>query len=82
MMALALMSAAALADEMPQPEGGKKFEGQWAMMCGLVDIVYEEEGYRVSVDLYNQEEKTGTLWQYSCYYIGEQGFQRICIRGH
>ncbi len=72
MMALALMSAAALADEMPQPEGGKKFEGQWAMMCGLVDIVYEEEGYRVSVDLYNQEEKTGTLWEYSCYYIGEK----------
>jgi hypothetical protein len=46
----------ALADEVPQPEGGKKFEGCWAFACGLAEIVYEEEGYRVSVDLYNMND--------------------------
>ena len=69
--ALMLLLAAclpALADEVPQPEGGKKFEGCWAFACGLAEIVYEEEGYRVSVDLYNMSEKTGVLWQYACLY--------------
>lgn len=68
MTALTLICTAALADSVPQPEGGKKFESNWGMMCGLIEIVYEEEGYRVSVDLYNQAENTGTQWEYSCYY--------------
>ncbi len=58
--------------EVPQPEGGMKFESNWAMMCGLIGIVYEEEGYRVEVELFNQEECTGTLWEYSCYYNEEK----------
>jgi len=62
------LAGSALADEVPQTEGGKKFEGSWAKMNGLVEIVYEEEGYRVSVDLFNQESNTGTLWQYACHY--------------
>ena len=70
--ALSLLCAAASADEIPQPEGGKKFESCWGMRCGLVQIDYEEEGYRVMVDLYNQDDHTGTLWQYSCYYIEEK----------
>ncbi len=67
-MAFSLFCTAALAEGISQPEGGKKFESSWGMMNGLVDIVYEEEGYRVMVDLYNQENSTGTMWQYSCLY--------------
>ena len=65
---IAVTCAAALADEVPQPEGGKKFEGDWALTGGLIEIVYEEEGYRVSVDLCNIGEGTGTLWEYNCLY--------------
>ena len=72
MMALSLACAAALADEEPQPEGGRKFEGCWAKMCGLIEIVYEEEGYRVLVDLFDQEDNTGVQWEYSCFYNGEK----------
>ncbi len=52
----------------PQPEGGKKFESDWALAGGLVEIYYEEEGYRVAVTLEN-EEGAGSLWQYACYYM-------------
>lgn len=72
MMLAALGCAAALAeDEIPQPEGGKKFESDWAKMDGLVSICYEEEGYRVRVDLYNEADRTGSIWEYSCYYSEE-----------
>ena len=71
-LAATLVCAAAAADEYPQPEGGKKFETFWAMRGGLVTIDYEEEGYRVSVDLQNQEEGKGVLWQYNCYYSEEK----------
>ncbi len=72
MTALCLLGAAAQADEIPQPEGGKKYESSWGMMCGLVEITYEEEGYRASVDLYNMDDHTGILWEYSCYYSEEK----------
>ncbi len=69
MLLAVLGCAAALAeDSLPQPEGGKKFESDWALMGGLVNITYEEEGYRVLVDLCNGEEGTGTVWEYSCDY--------------
>ncbi len=70
--ALIMICSLAPAEGMPQPEGGKKFESNWAQMCGLITIDYEEEGYRVSVDLYNQVENTGTLWEYSCFYNEEK----------
>ncbi|MCR4876425.1 MAG: hypothetical protein K5922_04565 [Clostridiales bacterium] len=61
-MMAGLFACAAMADEIPQAEGGKKFEGDWALRGGLVQIVYEEEGYRVQVFL------SGSEWEYSCYY--------------
>ena len=67
-MALTLFCMAVSADAVPQPEGGKKFESIWAKACGLIEIWYEEEGYRVMVDLFNQSDSTGTQWEYSCYY--------------
>ena len=54
-------------DVYPQPEGGKKFESDWAIVGGLAEIYYEEEGYRVTLTIDNQDG-TGALWQYSCYY--------------
>lgn len=55
-------------DAYPQPEGGKKFESDWAIVGGLAEIIYEEEGYRVTLTINNQDG-TGALWQYSCYYV-------------
>ena len=75
--ALALMMAGlaactALADEYPQPEGGKKFESSWAIGGGLVQIYYEEEGYRVDLDIRNLGDGTGANWFYSCSYNEEK----------
>ncbi len=67
-LALAVLGTAALADSYPQPEGGKKFESSWALGGGLIQINYEEEGYRVYVELLNNEDLSGTVWEYSCYY--------------
>ena len=67
-----LAVCAALADEVPQPEGGKKFEGRWALRGALMDIVYEEEGYRVHLEMYNPDDLTGQVWEYSCHYNGEK----------
>lgn len=69
---MAVTAAGAAADEIPQPEGGKKFESDWALGAGLVQIYYEEEGYRVAVNIEKPEEGTGTLWEYSCDYSEEK----------
>ncbi len=57
-------------DAVPQPEGGKKFESDWAIAGGQAEIYYEEEGYRVSLSIQN-EDGTGSLWEYACYYVEE-----------
>lgn len=70
-MAIAALGAVAFAEEeesFPQPEGGKKFEGRWAIGGGLVEIDYEEEGYRVNIRIANNEDWSGTVWEYSCIY--------------
>lgn len=70
-LALALMLSlvcAARADEVPQPEGGKKFETNWAIFETTIRIVYEEEGYRVFIRNMNPSEQKVTEWEYSCYY--------------
>ena len=54
-------------DAVSQPEGGKKFERDWAIAGGLAEIYYEEEGYRVTLTVENNDG-TGALWQYACYY--------------
>ena len=66
-MMLAAFACAASADEVPQPEAGKKFESDWAVPGGIAQIVYEEEGYRVTLEK-DEADGTGSLWQYSCYY--------------
>ncbi|MER2056895.1 MAG: hypothetical protein ABTB30_16545 [Clostridia bacterium] len=66
-MMLATMACAASADEVPQPEGGKKFESDWVIPGGKADIYYEEEGYRVTLEI-TKDDGTGSRWEYSCYY--------------
>ena len=67
-MMMGLMVFGAMADEIPQPEGGMKFESDWAIENGMVQIVYEEEGYRVAIDIQTPGQETGSIWEYSCYY--------------
>ena len=66
-MMLAAMACVASADEVPQPEGGKKFENDWVIPGGKAEIFYEEEGYRVMLDI-TRDDGTGAIWEYSCYY--------------
>ena len=53
-------------EEAAQPEAGKKFENDWAIPGGLVQIYYEEEGYRVIMEI--DKEGAGSLREYVCYY--------------
>ncbi len=71
-LALALSGGAAFADEIPQPEGGRKFESNWALENALATIDYEEEGYRVFIKIQTPEESEETWWEYNCYYVADQ----------
>ena len=64
---LGTFACAASAYEIPQTEAGKKFESDWAIAGGLVQIDYEEEGYRVTLEM-EKEGGTGSRWEYACYY--------------
>ena len=66
------MCAFAFADEYPQPEGGKKFDTNWAIYGMTVRINYEEEGYRVYIRSTDPEEFNGSEWEYSCVYNEEK----------
>ena len=66
MMLFAVVGAVS-ADEVPQPEAGKKFESWWAIPGGVAQIFYEEEGYRVMIDV-TADDGTGAIWEYACYY--------------
>ena len=71
-MMLVLPACAAFADEIPEPEGGKKFDTDWAIFGMTVSIVYEEEGYRVDIREYDPAEQKGTVWEYACKYNEEK----------
>lgn len=70
-MMLGALACTASADEVPQPEAGKKFESDWAIAGGLAQIVYEEEGYRVTLDI-TKDDGTGAIWEYACYYLEDK----------
>ena len=72
LMMAALMVCAASADEFPEPEGGKKFGTDWAVQNCVINIYYEEEGYRVQVTSDVPEEGRGTLWEYNCHYVEDK----------
>ena len=64
-------SACAIADEVPQPEGGKKFESDWAVPGGIIEVYYEEEGYKVYAKIEQPDALAGAEFEYSCYYQEE-----------
>ena len=72
MILAAALCCAAEADAVPQPEGGKKFESNWAIFDMTVRINYEEEGYRVDITSFDPFELKGTEWEYSCFYNEEK----------
>ncbi len=65
-------ACAAMAEAYPQPEGGKKFESDWAIGSGMVNIIYEEEGYRVAIDVADLAKASGSSYEYSCFYNEEK----------
>ena len=69
---LAAMCCVALADEYPEPEGGKKFNTNWAIFGMTVEINYEEEGYRVYIKSSDLSRQEGTEWEISCLYNEEK----------
>ena len=69
---MVVIACAAFAEGTPQPEAGKKFEGNWVIPGGLAQIVYEEKGYRVSLEIINEKGDGGSLWQYACTYDAEK----------
>ena len=69
---LVLACTAAMADEVPEPEGGKKFDSNWAAQNLVIEIAYEEEGYRVFIEKKDFEAMSGIRWEYSCYYKEEE----------
>ena len=60
-------TADAPAEGTPQPEAGKKFENDWAIAGGLVQVYYEEEGYKATIEI-DREDGAGSRWEYACYY--------------
>ena len=69
---LAAMIPALAENAVPQPEKGKKFDTNWAAPGAKVDIAYEEEGYRVEVNTYDNEHSVGNRYSYNCVYNEEK----------
>ena len=67
-----LGTGCAAAGEVSQPDGGKKVERDWAVPGGLVEIYFEEEGYRVAVTMDDLANQTGAQYEYSCHYSAEK----------
>ena len=63
-----LLPAPADCETFPQPEGGRKFESDWAIAGGLAEIYYEEEGYRATLTIENRDG-AGSMWEYACFYM-------------
>lgn len=70
-MMLGVFACAASADEVPQPDAGKKFESCWAVPGGLAEIFYEEEGYKIHLEI-TKDDGTGSIWEYACYYVADK----------
>ena len=71
LLMLGAFACAAFADEVPQPEAGMKFENDWAIPGGLVQIDYEEEGYRVTLEMDGEDG----------LYIAGRGKRFIIVHG-
>lgn len=78
MIAMLLPVLAAADGAFPRPEGGKKFESDWAVAGGLTEIYYEEEGYRVTLTVENGDG-AGAVWEIRLLLHGGYGFPAFLL---
>ena len=71
-LALALVSAGFAEEEKlpPMPEEAAVYEGTWVCDRASIEIVWEEEGFRVFISWGSSAAETSE-WEYSCHYIAE-----------
>ena len=69
-LALALVSVGFAEEENlpPMPEEAAVYEGTWVCDRASIEIVWEEEGFRVFISWGSSAAET-SVWEYSCHYI-------------
>jgi len=67
-----LLAGTAFAEEnfMPMPEAAAVYEGTWVCDRASIEIVWEEEGFRVAI-AWGSSAFENTEWEYSCFYHEE-----------
>ncbi len=71
-LTLALVSVGFAEEENlpPMPEEAAVYEGTWVCDRASIEIVWEEEGFRVFISWGSSAAETSE-WEYSCHYIAE-----------
>ena len=71
-LALALVSVGFAEEENlpPMPEEAAVYEGTWVCDRASIEIVWEEEGFRVFISWGSSAAETSE-WEYNCHYIAE-----------
>ena len=71
-LALALVSAGFAEEEKlpPMPEEAAMYEGTWVCDRASIEIIWEEEGFRLFISWGSSASETSE-WEYSCYYNAE-----------
>ena len=71
-LALALVSVGFAEEDNlpPMPEEAAVYEGTWVCDRASIEIVWEEEGFRVFISWGSSAAETSE-WEYSCHYIAE-----------
>ena len=71
-LALALVSVGFAEEEKlpPMPEEAAVYEGTWVCDRASIEIIWEEEGFRVFISWGSSASETSE-WEYSCYYDAE-----------
>ena len=54
----------------PMPEEAAVYEGAWICDRASIEMIWEEEGFRVFISWSSSAEETSE-WEYSCYYNAE-----------
>lgn len=67
MMALACTAAAAEEEYEPMPAGAEVFEGNWRCDRAVIEMYWEEEGFKVTLR-WGSSAFEETRWEYSCFY--------------
>ena len=88
-MLLCCCAAAEEESTVPVPEAAAVFEGQWVCDRANIEMIWEEEGFRVHIT-WGESVSEGTEWEYSCTYNAEtnalesviaNGIKTDCVYG-